>query len=304
MGGRAVGLGMVVVAVIAAIVIPLRAGHRIAGTATASALPPMPQVGDCVQAVVPEAESSALQVTEVVPCTQPHLGQVITRSVANAVGSGGPGSSGGVRTPRPNLAACATTAYGFLGVHPVDADGERSPVLGPWWPAFAVSFHSLSPGPLRSTAGPSWQGCVMTGFHGLYSGEAARLFAGPPRRNPVALCIPASTLSLHVSVSCERPHPTEILGWRVADAAIDPVITFGASCGELAHRITGMADPTAGGTLRIAVIAVPSPDGEVREGWGPGHSGPYRAACTIGTASTRMLGGSVTGLGASPVPWA
>ena len=51
-------------------------------------------------------------------------------------------------------------------------------------------------------------------------------------------------------------------------------------------------------------VDLAGPDGVVREGWGPGHSGPYRAACTISTASARMLIGSLTGLGAGPIPWA
>ena len=45
-------------------------------------------------------------------------------------------------------------------------------------------------------------------------------------------------------------------------------------------------------------------DGAVHEGWGPGHGGPYRAACTISTITARLLAGSLTGLGDAPVPWA
>ncbi len=315
MGGRVLGLCVVFIAVLAAIIVPLRAGQRIAGTPAAHAFPPPPEVGDCVQAVAGDLEAPGLSLTDVVPCAQPHVGQIVTITDASRNSTG----AGRTRVPRPNLAACATTAYAFLGVHPVDATGERSPVLGPWWPAFAVSFHTLRPAlfdtaPLASSiidtgtmlppAAPAWQACVMTGSHGPLSGEAAQLFAGSPLPNPAALCIPASTVALHVSVSCVRPHPAEILGWRVADAAIDPVEVFGPSCATLARRITGMTDPTADGALRVGVIPVSSPDGEVREGWGPGHSGPYRAACTIGTVSTRLLAGSVTGLGGQPVPWA
>ncbi len=320
MGGRVIGLGVVFVAVLAAIIVPLRAGQRIAGTATAHVFPPAPQVGDCAQAVPSDIELPGLSLTDVVPCAQTHLGQIITVTGATSNGATSTGATGRqTRVPRPNLAACATTAYSFLGVHPLDADGERSPVLGPWWPAFAVSFHTLGPAPsgsapfigsmvdvgtVSSPATPAWQACVMTGSHGPLSGDTAQLFAGSARHNPAALCIPGSTVTLHVSVSCDGPHPAEILGWRVADAAIDPVAAFGPSCVTLAGRITGMADPTSDGTLRIGVMPMSSPDGEVREGWGPGHSGPYRAACTIGTASARLLAGSVTGLGGAPVPWA
>ncbi len=294
---RIVGLGVVLVAFLAAMIVPLRAGHRIAGTALAIEVPPPLEVGDCMHAVVPDGHSPDLSLTGVVACTEPHLGEVVTSTdlqPAPAAGRAGQGS-------RPNLAACATTSYEFLGVHQVDANGERSPVLGPWWPAFAASFHVLTAAP--SQPGARWRACALTGEHGPLRGHIAGLFAGAARPNPAALCLPRATVVLHVSVRCGEPHPAEILGWRVTDTAINAVESFGPSCRALARRITGMPDPTAGGLLWIAVIRVRSPDNEVREGWGPGHSGPYRAACTIGTASRRLLQGSMTGVGTGPVPW-
>ncbi len=65
-----------------------------------------------------------------------------------------------------------------------------------------------------------------------------------------------------------------------------------------------MADPTARGALRSVVAYLRVTDGVVREGWGPGRGGPYRAACTISTVTARLLTGSLTGLGNAQVPWA
>ena len=103
----------------------------------------------CVQAGAPVSDSAELQMTQLVPCSQAHLGEVITQT---AVGSD-PATSGRRRSPRPNLAACATTAYQYLGARRVDAGDDRSPLLGPWWPAFAASFRLLVPGPLQRRAG-------------------------------------------------------------------------------------------------------------------------------------------------------
>jgi hypothetical protein len=300
---RALGLAVVLIAVLTAMIVPLRAGHRIAGTARAIEMTPAPGIGNCVQAALPDDDSAHLSLTEVVACATWHTGEVVTTRIARPAAAG----SRTGQDSRPNLAACATTSYAFMGVHPVDANGKRSPVLGAWWPAFAASFHILSapaPQPTPPWLAAPWRACVLTGEHGPLRGHMAGVFGGAPQRNPAPLCLPRSTVVLHVSVRCDEPHPAEIVGWQVTDGAVDAAASFGPSCRALARRITGMPDPTAGGRLWIRVITVRSPDTAVREGWGPGHGGPYRAACTIGSASGRLLAGSLTGVGAARVPWA
>lgn len=45
--------------------------------------------------------------------------------------------------------------------------------------------------------------------------------------------------------------------------------------------------------------------GILHAGFSPGpHSDRSRAACTVSGSGNRLLAGSVTGLGAAPVPWA
>ncbi len=301
MAGRLAGLGVVVAVLIAALLIPLRFGHRIAGIATTLAIPSAPRVGACLRGMAQSSDPSAdlEPAAQVVRCDRPHDAEIITQNDA----FGDPSAGMAVRVRRPNLAACAASAYKYLGVHPLDVRGQRSTVLGPWWPAFAASFQMLGPGSLQRFAGQLWEACVMIGSYGPLVGNTADVLADAPGRLPIALCAPSSTVVLHQSASCDQPHPTEILGWRVADAAIDPVTSFASSCQRLAERMTGMTDPTADGLLEVGVVVLRAPDGVVREGWGPGHSGPYRAACTIRTASTRMLTASLIGLGTAPVPW-
>ena len=145
----------------------------------------------------------------------------------------------------------------------------------------------------------------MVGLHGPIGGGKARLFSGAaPQRNAIASCVPPGRVAPPMSISCDQPHPREILGWQVADAGTDAATSFARSCSELARRMMGMSDPTADGALGVSVVVLRNPDDVAREAWGPGHGGPYRAACTIGTSSARLLAGSLTGLGNSPVPWA
>ena len=49
--------------------------------------------------------------TDMVPCSEPHLAEVVTRTSADALVPSGRGQP----PQRPNLAACATTAYEHLG---------------------------------------------------------------------------------------------------------------------------------------------------------------------------------------------
>jgi len=297
------GLVVMIVVILAAMMVPMLGGRRIVGTAVALIIPAAPQVGDCLLRAQgdPASRVDDDPGPKVVSCASRHNGEVITQT-ATVVGVPASRRGGG---HVPDLAACASTAYRYLGVHPLDGSLERSAVLGPWWPAFAGDFEALSPGALQLRTGQSWAACVMTSQHGLIIGSAARLFAsGAPRSSPIALCTPAGDVALYRSVSCDQPHPTEILGWRVADENINSPTAFAQSCVDLARRIMGTADPTAQGALRVAVVAIHSIEGPAREGWGPGHSGPYRAACTISTAGSRMLTSSLTGLAAAPLPWA
>jgi hypothetical protein len=301
MGRRSLGLGVVIV-VLAALTVPTVAGRRIVGTAIGLMIPAAPRVGDCLLTVAPDAVSGtgADQQRQVVPCSSAHDGEVITQT-ATVLGIPTSKRGGG---DIPDLAACARTAYWYLGVHPPDGAGERSAVLGPWWPAFSANFEMLAPDPLQLRIGQSWAACVMTSPHELITGSAAHLFGGPPRSSPIALCIPQIEIVLYQAVPCDQPHPTEILGWRVAAESADTPTAFDQSCAELARRITGMTDPTAQGALHAAVLFVRSADTAVHQGWGPGFIAPHQAACTIGTASARLLAGSLTGLGSAPVPWA
>jgi len=298
MDRRPLGIGVVLVVLAAALVTPIFSGYRIGGTAVAVQIAAQPVVGDCLLDVRLDPGSAGVADGQptVVPCTVPHHGEIITQTAAAPTSRPGGGQV-------PSLAACAKTAYSYLGVHPLDWVGQRSVSLDSWWPAFAADFGMLRPGPPQRRLGQSWVACVMTSPHGLISGGTAHLYGGTPRPSPIALCSPTAEIVLYVSVSCDQPHATEIVGWRVADQSLADQATFEQSCTELVGRMIGRTNPGVDGALRVSVAIIRSTDGPVREGWGPGHSGPYRAACTIGTAGPRLLTGSLSGLGDAPLPW-
>ncbi len=302
MGRQWSGLALVAAVLLAAVAVPTVAGRKTAGNAVALLGPAAPRGGDCLLDVSPDrgSRTAAAPAPLPVPCSSAHDGEIIT-ATATVIGVSISKKGGG---DVPDVEACANTAYWYFGVHPPDRAGERSAVLGRWWPAFSATFRILLPSPLQLRVGQSWSACVMISPHGSIVGSPAHVFGGPPQPSPIALCTPQTAIMLDVAVPCNQPHTTEILGWRVAEEDTAIQGSFDQSCAELAARITGMSDPSAGGALRSAVEYLRVADGLVHEGWGPGQGGPYRAACTISTTAAHLLAGSLTGLGNAPVPWA
>jgi len=308
MGRRAAGLALVIVVVLAALTVPQLAGIRIAGLPVALSIATAPTVGDCLRPRESDAAATHLvngmgPVAPVtVPCGLPHDAQVISVTLD-------PGQfpvlkrSGG---QYPDLDACTDAAYPFLGIRlPTDA-GDRSELLGPWWPASMGTFMFLSPDVVQRRVGQSWLACLLVSPQGVVTGSSAGVFTGRARSNPLALCRPGANVLLDIAISCSRPHAMELVGWRVADESIGGKRPLDQSCAELARRITGMSDPTAGGALLVAAIVTHyDTTGILRDGYAPApHSELNRAACVITPTGSRLLAGTLTGLGDAPVAWA
>ena len=299
---------MVVLAI--ALTVPALAGIRIAGNPVAIDISPVPTVGDCLRRLesdpataAPVAGTDPVTPLLTVQCTLPHDAQVISLTqdpdkfpVVQR--------NGGARYP--NLDACGDAAYPFLGVRAPSDAGDRSELLGPWMPASMGSFLFLSPDPLQHRVGQHWLACLLVSPQGLVTGSSAGVFAATARSNPLALCHPGADVLLDIAISCLRPHAMELLGWRVADESVGGQRPLDESCRELARRMTGMTDPSAGGELQVAAIVTHyDVNGVLQPGFGPGpHSELNRAACTVSRTGSRLLDGTLTGLGDAPVPWA
>jgi hypothetical protein len=131
MARQSSGLGLVIVVLLAAVMVPAIAGREIAGNAMALSIPAAPHVGDCLLGVAldPVSGAAADPAPRSVPCSSAHDGEVIIQTATVTTGDSTSKVGGG---DVPDVAACADTAYWYLGVHPLDAAGERSALLGPW----------------------------------------------------------------------------------------------------------------------------------------------------------------------------
>lgn len=237
-----------------------------------------------------------------VSCGDSHQGEIVR--IAMDVGEFPVTTLSGVAVP--DLAACRDAAYPYLGMRSPTEAGDRSNLLGPWSPPSIGSYGFVRPDSLQRRAGQRWVACVLSSPQGEVRGSAREIYAGPARENPFAVCSPGTNVLLDLAVPCRRPHPMEILGWRSADESAGGQRPLDQSCAELAGRVTGMADPTAAGALRVAAVVIHyDSQGILRPGFAPApHSELGRAACTVSAAGTRVLDGSLVGLGDGPLPWA
>jgi hypothetical protein len=308
MGRRTAGVALVIGVVLAALTVPQLAGIRIAGQPVGLSIAAAPAVGDCLRPRGSDAAATHVAVgmgpvaPVTVPCALPHDAQVI--SVTSDPGQFPVVEQSGGQYP--DLGACADAAYPFLGIRlPTDA-GDRSNLLGPWRPASLGTFMFLSPDAMQRRVGQSWLACLLVSPQGIVTGSAAGVFTGRARGNPLALCRPGANVLLDMAISCNRPHAMELIGWRVADESVGGQRPLDQSCAELARRLTGMSDPTAGGALLVAAIVTHyDATGILRDGYAPApHSELNRAACVITPTGSRLLAGTLTGLGDAPVPWA
>jgi hypothetical protein len=319
------GTAVVVLALLAAFVVPNLAGHRIDGSATRVPIPEPPRVGQCLLADI-DGERSALNYAQVVvaaapigPCADTNYGEVVSvtadrhefpSTVVN-------------RMRHPEPLACQPIARRYLGwddpstavtdVQPPPvpgATGDPGRTLGLWRPVSTVYVGLLGPDIWQYLTGQGWIACVLYPRTGEYSGTVRGGLAGPAAA-AFGSCQDGLEPTAQQRVSCSGAHSVET--FATSDAADADPNALAASCRELVATATGMADPTVGGALSVAVVvggsfgvsplpAIPEPGAPVVTDPMDAESG--QAACIVSVVGDRQLIGSLTGWGDSPLPWA
>jgi hypothetical protein len=302
MDRRLLGAGLLVLAVVVVSAVPALDGRRVAGSPVPIDVPPPPRVGHCLAELEFERRNggsmaAADRVDQTVDCARPHVGEVI------AVGptASFPRTKNGSATV-PDLGTCAEILHSYMGVAGSLQSGDQ---LGPWQPPASGRFWYMRPDELEQRAGAGWLACVVSSRHGPVTGSVADAYADRARANPLAICHFDGTVRFAVSVPCVEPHAAEVFGWRTADVAVTNQEALDASCRQLAQRLTGMPDPTAGGALRVRTLRVYTDNNGVLQAGDPPvpWHGYGRAVCSLVAEPPRLLGDTLTGLGDRPVPF-
>lgn len=327
MDRRRWGTLVVVLALLAALVVPAVVGRRVAGTASRVPVGDPPQIGDCLLAGLDES-GSALNFAGVMVAAAPvglcgdaNYGEVVSvtpdwhsfpSTVINRMGN-------------PEPLACQRSARGYMGwdvqVDPAAAlpgagpdsgsvvigdQGVPGRTLGYWRPVTTEAVGLIGPNLSQYLSGQTWIACVVFPRFAPYS--------GPVRGGSVGNAAAAYGSCAGVAPqedSCVQPHVTEIFG--VAPGGETDQAVLAASCRDLVVKASGMTDPTAGGALRISVLvggtfgdSVPSEEPETASDAPvePGLGQQGQAACVVSVAGDRLLVGSLTGIGDGSLPWA
>ncbi|GGL94127.1 hypothetical protein GCM10011594_12500 [Nakamurella endophytica] len=264
---------LVAVALVACLALSAWARIPTASSPLAEPVAGPPTVGSCLGLPAGTVDTGAAA-SVYGPCTGRHLGEVVAVVAAEPAGASAAGAHG----------VCAgRSPYRYLGLRD---DGTLD---GSWLPSLAAAYRSVVPDRRQWAAGQRWVACLMVpaptapGAPPSYRGVARDAFGSGRLPAVYATCTDRPGRD---PLPCTAPHRTETVATgagRVATAGATAGLV--ASCGRFLRRVTGMADPAAGGQLAVRVTV----DG---------------GTATCGIVSTRPLDSTLVGLGGGPLPWA
>lgn len=316
---RRLGGALLVVTVLAvAISVPARDGLRVAGVASMMQFPAAPRVGDCL----PEAAGELLGAAETAPSravsstvrwrppesaievlgprfTQCREQSAVGEVVAVITAAGDPQARH--QQVQDNGPDCREAGLRYAGLvsagdHFALPHGTADdPVI---W-RLSIGIHSawIYPTPLLQAHGETWAACVISPSNATsFVGPLAKAFDGGTMPSAFGTCWNSREVSASVeTVSCGEPHLAELVSAGfVPDRSTTGTEQVKSSCAELAARVTGMDDPTAGGALVIKT----SPE-TIDTRWA---SQPVSILCYL-VAPDRPLSRSLFGLDDQPIPY-
>jgi len=308
---RLTGIGVLVLALLAAAILPVLGGRRTAGTAERAQIPVL---GDCVLAALPpwapggstpdEQPLADRPTGRLGSCAEAGAARVIGRQ--NTVQLADRLSRGAYLEQTAALCSDAVmaTSQRLQGGLYTWQRGTKS--IG-YQASLLLRGEVAMPTPAAVAAGQRWTVCYSTTFSG--SAERPTAIAGSHPEADLGVCyrdtatadpsteIPAeydsSAGRSQELTSCDLPHTAQYVGYASTGAGGLTVADFIAACRGYLILVTGMSDPTAGGQLRIDA------DSGDRQalGYGGGQCG-----VRVGEKS-HTLSGSLIGIGDGPLPW-
>ncbi len=296
MDRRLAGIGVLVVALLAAAVLPALIGRSVTGTATAAR--DVPVIGGCVLApegVMPTSidpvRGYRLPSARVGDCQAANAARVL----GVTFGKSRPSSADPYTTETQVCDAALVNAYRVSGASVYAWKGSTTfAVVKPVvrlqshlvlpdarthsrWLACVAADDSGTPLALDLTRADSWgQLTSCLDVTGLRAAED----------NPYTIEIAVST-----GISCSEPHVAQILGIEDQTGGSLGPNDYTTVCTKYAKIVTRMPDPTAGGQLVVQGLSA--------QAWAEGAG----ACLLVATDPSRTLTGSLFGIGAASLPW-
>jgi hypothetical protein len=294
---RVAGLVLLLLALIAAIAVPVLVGKPIAGVPVAAAIDEPPAVGSCVgeisypdPAAAGRSGSRQLPVATVVKCAGDVSGEII--SVTPRRRSPAVSTLGEYDQANPS---CRDQVEKYLGTTATTVIGGVE-----WNLNIDVDVTTVGPSAHDLAAGRTWSACVLSASNQIYPATPLRgSWSTGTLPDAFGLCWAENLVQRGVPTNCTSPHRTQQIGYGfvaetsdsgtgiVSSATPDEIV---AGCRSLAATVMKVADPTRGGALAVRVVDDAS-------------GAPY-VQCAVAVVGDRKLTGSLIGIGNRPLPLA
>lgn len=303
------GALLLVLALLAAVVMPGLNGRRIAGAASRPPPPEPPKVGDCLvqvgDSMLDHPQMTFQYATGTFgTCKGQIAGEVVAMLPMPASDYS---DENGRRAVEPDnieryqalSSDCYARFFEFAGA---DLDSNRRPqVLPPedgrtWYLLISVEVLVLGPIASDRRAGSDWLACVAVPFpRERYEGTVREALTSGRLPSSFGSCAPHAEFDNFIG-TCTQPFQTQLLGRMYApgvDLRSQDDRLLNDSCMALARKLMRVDDPTFRGLLIVDGMLDPT---------NPESSDS--ALCTVSAPPDRKLTGSLIGIGDSPLPWA
>ena len=301
MDRRLAGFAVLVVAVLAAVLLPALDGRRVAGTAGAVSVP---MAGDCLTGVHSRWDQPSTVVAgpgwppfplttgSIGSCSQPGAGEVL----AVDHGSAEPAASDEAEYQRREQSLCTPAIQRIADrlVRGRDHIWRRGAIRVGFRPVVRLQGELAFPSGAASGAAGSerqpWTAC----FAVTLTATGAKPFVLHANRpaDDLGSCEGAAPGTGDLRATpCSAPHIAQVLGRAYLASGSPTAADYLAACREFARYITGAADPNAAGVLRIRVRQTFE--------WLPG---PGTCLAVVNDPG-RTLSGSLVDVGDGPLPW-
>lgn len=289
MDRRVAGIAVLLLAVLAAAVLPVLGGRRIAGAAVHAAVP---VVGDCLAGVTSRTARKPVSVSDtgwsVYPpsraspgrCTDPGAGRVLAIEYGVTIGGPTTGSSLQEREDRICDPAVRELRRSVAGPDTSWSDGDRQIGLR------AVVRPSVELVGAPEDAADQWVACVP--FLDAADGRTPVSLTGRSPMDQLGDC--RSTPASESVTLCTAPHRAEVIGRAVLAFGGPDRSDYVAACRDFFATTTGVRDA---GAIGLALEVQESSD------W---SQGPGDCVAAV-VDPERTLSGSLVGLRGAAVPW-
>ena len=288
---------MLLLALVAAVALPVLAGKPVAGAPVAALIAPPPAVGSCVGDIsypdpgtADRTEDRALPVATVIKCSGEVSGEIMSVTPRRS----GPTVSTLGEYDQANP-SCRSQVEEYLGTAATTVIGGVE-----WNLNIDVEVTTVGPNAHDRAAGRTWSACVVSASNQIYPATPLHLsWQTGTLPDAFGLCWAENLVQHGVPTNCTSPHRTQQIGYGfvaqtsddgtgiVSSAGPDDIV---AGCRELAATVMKVSDPTRGGALTVRVV--------------DDSSGAPYVQCAVAVVGSRKLTGSLIGIGNRPLPLA